>query len=167
MADDNYIAAIKGLLEELRLITIQAMAESGVPKSSDLSKSVKYYVTRDGIKMMVAEYYPYVDAGRSGTKRRAGLRRIPLDALIQWIKKNGILGRNKKSGRFITINQTAWAIQTAIYKRGINSSKPVKGKQFAQKVADNVADYTSEELVNYLAMMVADDLVEAFAPVAN
>lgn len=167
MAQDNYLEAIKGLLEELRLITIQAMAESGVPKSSDLSKSVKYYLTRDGIKMMVAEYYPYVDAGRKGTKRRAGLRRVPLDALIHWIKRNGIIGRNKKTGRFMSVNQTAWAIQTAIYKRGINSSKPVKGKAYADKVAENVGDYTSEELVNYLAMMVADDLVEAFAPVTN
>lgn len=166
MAETNYIAAIKGLLEELRQITIQAMANAGVPESSDLSKSVKYYVTKDGIKMLVAEYYPFVSEGRKGTTRRAGLRKVPIDALIQWIKKNNIIGRSKKSGRFITTNSLAFAIQTSIYKRGINSKRPVKGKKFAQTVADNVADYTANELANYLAMMVADDLVQAFESVA-
>jgi hypothetical protein len=59
MADTNYIASIKELLDDLRRITIEAMAETGVKSSSDLAKSVKFSFTKDGIKMEVAEYYSY------------------------------------------------------------------------------------------------------------
>lgn len=165
MADSNYIAAIKGLLEELRTITIMAMASTGVDKDSDLSKSVKYIITKDGIKMEVAEYYAWVDEGHKVT-RKPMVRKVPIDALIQWIKKKGLLGRSKKSGRFITFNQLAFAIQTAIYKKGIQGKVKTKGKNFAEKVANNVADYTAEELADVLALQIADELVDMFAPVA-
>lgn len=155
---DNYIANIKDLLLELQQITIAAMASTGIKKNSELSKSVKFTTTKDGIKMEVAEYYPWVSEGHL-IKRRAGLRRVPIDVLIEWIKKNNIVPTSGK-----TINQLAFAIQTSIYKKGIEGKK-VKGKGFAEKVATNVADYTAEELVDYLAIMIADDLVEAFAPV--
>jgi len=165
MADTMYIQAIKGLLEELRTITLQAMAETGVETTSDLSKSVKYVFTNDGIKMEVLEYYQYVSEGHS-IKRRARARRIPLDVLIQWIKKKRIVGRNKKNGRFITINQLAFAIQTVIWKRGIMGGVKTKGKKFAEKVANNVADYTAEELANVLAIQIANELEDMFEPVA-
>jgi len=160
-----YIQAIKGLLEELRTITLQAMAEAGVSTSSDLSKSVKYVFTKDGIKMEVAEYYPFVSEGHL-VKRRPRARKIPLDVLIQWIKKKGILGRSRKSGRFITTNQLAFAIQTAIWKKGIMGKVKTKGKKFAEKVMNSVADYTAEELANLLANEIADELVEMFEPIA-
>lgn len=161
MADTNYITSIQNLLQELQRITIMSMAETGVDKNSDLTKSVKWIITKDGIKMEVAEYYGYVSDGRKGTKRRAGLRKVPLDVLIQWIKKNNIRPYNGK-----TVNQLAFAIQNKIYLKGINSKKPVKGKGFAPLVADNVANYTSEELANVLANQIADELVDMFAPVA-
>jgi hypothetical protein len=162
--ETNYFAAIKGLLQELQQITIVAMAQTGVKSSSDLSKSVKYVLTKDGIKLLVAEYYPWVSEGHV-VKRRAGLRKVPIDALIEWIKKNGIVPRNSKTGRFQTINQMAFAVQTAIYKRGIKGGKKTKGRNYANKVADDVADYTAEELANQLALDIADELIEMFQPV--
>lgn len=157
---ENYLQDIQDLLTELREITIQSMAASGVKSTSDLSKSVQWYYTKDGVAMKVAEYYPWVSDGHK-VVRRAGVSKVPVDALIEWIKKRNIIPTGKK-----TINQLAFAIQTSIYKRGIKSKLPTKGKGYADKVAENVADYTAEELANYLATEIADDLVEMFAPVA-
>lgn len=154
---DIQLTDIKNLLIELRDITILAMAQSGVKESSNLSKSVQYVATQDGVQMKVLEYYPYVSEGRSTTKRAARVSKVPIDALIEWIKKRGITPYGNR-----TINQLAFAIQTAIYKRGLDSKRPVKGKGFADNVANDVADYTAEELANYLAEGVADDLVEMF-----
>ena len=165
MANENYIEAFKELLQELRTITITAMAQTGVKRDSDLSKSVEYVLTKDGIKMLVAEYYPYVSEGHV-TRRRARLRRIPLDVLIEWIKAKRIQPRASATGRFQTINQMAWAVQTKIYNEGIKGGKKSKGKGFAETVAEDVADYSADELADYLANMIADDLVEMFAPVA-
>jgi len=161
MANQDFIESLSSLLQELQQITIASMAETGVKPTSDLSKSVKWVVTKDGLKMMVAEYYPFVDEGRSTTKRRAMMHRIPLSVLIEWIKRNNIKPYGGK-----TTNELAWAIQTAIYKRGLNSKRKVKGKNYGDKVANNVADYTANELADTLATQIADELVDMFAPIA-
>ena len=158
MAETNYIEAIKDLLVSLQQITIEAMAQAGVKQSSDLSKSVTYSLTPDGIQMEAAEYYPWVSDGHAFS-RRARLRRVPLNVLIEWIKEKGLVPNGGK-----TINQLAWAIQTSIYQRGIRK-KMVKGKNFADTVATNVGDYTADKLADELALIIADDLVEMFAPV--
>ena len=150
MAETNYIAAIEGLLNELKQITQMTLNQSGVKQNTDLSKSVQYVVTKDGVNMLVASYYPFVSGGR-----RARIRRVPIAALIEFIKKNNIRPRGRQ-----TINQLAYAIQESIYKRGI------KAKNFEDKVATGVADYTAAALADELALLVADDLVEMFAPVA-
>lgn len=165
MAEQNYIASIKDLLEDLRQITIIAMAQAGVKEDSDLSKSVKFYLTKDGIQMRVAEYYPFVSEGHL-VKRRAGLRKVPLDALIKWIKAKGILPRSKKTGRFVTINQMAFAVQMSIWKKGISGKIKTKGKKYADTVANDVADYTATKLADVLAEAIADDLVNMFEPVS-
>jgi hypothetical protein len=141
------------------------MAQAGIKSTSDLSKSVKYVLTRDGIQMQVAEYYPYVSEGHK-IVRRARIKRIPLDVLIKWIKMKGLVPRNSKTGRFMTVNQMAWAISTSIYMKGIRGGIKTKGRGFATIVANDVADYTAEELADLLAREVADDLVKMFAPVA-
>ena len=159
MAERNYIQEIQGLLAELQQISIVAMAQTGVKKTSDLSKSVKYYITKDGIKMSVLQYYPWVSDGHL-VKRRSHVRRVPIDALVEWIKRRGLVPRGRQ-----TVNQLAFAIQTAIWKRGIKGTVKTKGKNYADLVATDVADYTAEELANYLALEIADELVDMFAPV--
>ena len=84
-----------------------------------------------------------------------------MDVLIQWIKAKNILPRNSKNGRFVTVNQMAFAVQTAIWKRGIQGKIPTIGRGFAKQVAENVADYTAEELANQMAIDIADDIVKA------
>jgi len=157
MAEKNYIGSIKDLLEDLRQITIEAMASTGIKKTSDLAKSVKFMNTRDGIAMEVNFYYPFVSEGHM-IVRPPRIKKVPLDALIQWIKANNILPRSKKSGRFVTVNQMAWAVQMSIWKRGIKSKMPTMGRGFAQVVADDVADEAALRLADELANEVLSDL---------
>lgn len=147
---EDYINAVKDLLKELQKITVMTLKKSGVEEKSDLSKSIKYVVTKDGVNMLAATYYPYVSAGR-----KANIKRVPIAPLIEWIKQYNI---KPKAGQ--TINQLAWAISTSIYQHGI------KAKKFEEKVETGVADYTALALSDELAELIADDLVDMFAPVA-
>lgn len=148
---EDYFNAIENLLTELKKITTMTLQKSGVKEKSNLSKSVQYITNKNGIQMLVASYYPYVSGGR-----KANIRRVPIAFLIDWIKRYGIKPR---SGQ--TINQLAFAIQTSIYKRGI------RAKKFEEKVETGVADYTALALSDELAEMVADDLVDMFAPLID
>mgnify|MGYP003604025386 FL=1 len=151
MADKNDITKMMvDLLQQLQKITLMTITQSGVKAKSDLAKSVKYTVTKDGIQMEVAAYYPYVSGGR-----RAMIRKVPIKDLIQWIKKYNIRPRNGQ-----TINQLAFAIQTSIYKRGI------RAKNYVDKVETGVADYTAMAIADDMAEVIADDLVDMFEPVA-
>jgi hypothetical protein len=156
MAKKDYIKPLKALLIELRKITLMAMAQAGIKQSSDLSKSVKWFVTKDGVKMEVAEYYPWVSEGRSTTRRRARVAKVPIDALIEWIKRKGLQPIGRK-----TINQLAFAIQTSIYKKGLNTNRPVQGKGYADKVVNETADFTADKLAGFLAEEIADEMVKA------
>ena len=60
-----------------------------------------------------ADYFNYVNRGRN-----AGVKRVPLTALMEWIKVRGLKGRDKK-GRFMSTTNLAWAIQTNIFKYGV------------------------------------------------
>jgi hypothetical protein len=60
-----------------------------------------------------ADYFKYVNRGRP-----AGVKKVPLTALLDWIKIRGIRGRDKK-GRFIPNLSLAFAIRQNIYKYGI------------------------------------------------
>jgi hypothetical protein len=150
MADTNYMEMITNLMQELQKITVMTLTQSGVKPNSLLAKSIQYVTTKDGVQMLAASYYPYVSGGR-----KARMRRVPIADLIPWIKQYGITPRFGQ-----TINQLAFAIQTSIYKRGI------RAKNFEDKVETGVADYASIALADELAEQVADDLVEAFEPVA-
>lgn len=166
MAQKDYIDAFRSLLEDLRQITIMAMAETGIKQESDLSKSVKYVLTKDGIKMQVLPYYPWVSSGHLA-KRRAFAHKVPIQVLIEWIKKKHLVPRHKKSGRFMTTNQFAFAIQESIYKKGINGKIKSKGKNYEELVVNNVADYSAIKLADVLAVQIADELQAMFAPVSN
>lgn len=151
MTTEEYFEVINGLLDELKKITLMTLNKSGVKENSNLSKSIEYVSNADGIQMIAASYYPYVSAGR-----KANIKRVPIQYLITWIKQYGIRPRSGQS-----INQLAYAIQTSIYKRGI------KAKSFEEKVEVGVADYTAIALADELSELIADDLVETFAPLTD
>lgn len=79
-----------------------------------------------------ADYFKYVNQGR-----KANVKRVPLTALLQWIKIRGIKGRNKK-GRFIPNLSLAFAIRENIYKYGIRPADIYdKGLDSLEQIFEN------------------------------
>jgi hypothetical protein len=70
----------------------------------------------NGEPIALIQYQDYFNNVNRG--RQAGVKRVPLNALIEWIKVRGLKGRDKK-GRFMSTTNLAWAIQTNIFKYGV------------------------------------------------
>ena len=85
--------------------------------SGKLLNSIQYSVdVQNGDPTLVISYIDYFENVNLG--RRKERKKVPISALVDWIKIRGIQGRNKK-GRFIPRLSLAFAIQTNIYKFGI------------------------------------------------
>ena len=135
-------------MKDLQDITVATIVQSGVKQQSNLAKSIKYVQIKEGLNMESNFYYPFVSAGR-----KSGIRKVPIKALIEYIKHYNLRPRNGQ-----TINQLAFAIQTHIYKSGI------KAKNFDVKVATAAGDIASVAVADDLALMIADELVDMFQP---
>lgn len=130
---------LKDLIPELNKLTIQYMTQAGVESKSNLTQSVGFEITDNGLGLMANNYWYYASQGR-----RPNTKKVPITALIDYIKRYNI---SPKSGQ--SINQLAFAIQTSIYKQGINP------KNYVDKVIDATSDLTEE--------VVADDVIELLA----
>lgn len=86
--------------------------------SGKLLNSIDYDIETDtqGNPILVISYIDYFENVNLG--RRKERKKVPISAILDWIKVRGLQGRNKK-GRFIPRLSFAFAIQTNIYKFGI------------------------------------------------
>lgn len=121
--------------------------------SGNLLNSLTYKVQGEGTDSILvityADYFKNVNLGR-----RAKVKRVPLDALLKWIKIKRIRGRDKK-GRFIKDLSLAWAVQTNIYKYGI---RPTFIYDKTLDSLEDIFDNPPPEIENEI-----NDLVEAIA----
>lgn len=98
-------------------------------RDSQLVRSFDYDVTfqeRDvktgqfqslGLILFAEDYAEFLDRGR-----RALTRKVPISALIKFIKKRNLQKSIRgRGGRFLSVNQLAFMIQNSIYKHGINA----------------------------------------------
>ena len=134
---------LTNLLPELNRITIAYMNTNGTPKNSDVSKSVQFVNTEEGIALQANYYFKYDSAGR-----KRGVRKVPIKALLEYIKARGIVPRQGQ-----TLNQLAFAIQTSIYKNGISP------KNYFDKIVNATSDVTEEVVADELAEDIADDIM--------
>lgn len=109
-------------------------------KSGMVGKSTVSFSTT-GVVLNLPEQAVYVDQGR-----RPGVRKVPIDNIIRWLKRYRILGRDRTSGKFRktseqSINSTAWAIQQAIFRHGIRA-KPFINEtlEYAEQVISQAVD---------------------------
>ena len=118
---------LKSIYQEVGGVIIDAMVyllttqgRHPLPRNSRLVEGLKYELVEEGglpvgISVLAPDYATYVDAGR-----RPFARKVPISALIEWIKRRRLQQRFKgRKGKFISINQIAFTIQNSIYKRGI------------------------------------------------
>jgi len=127
------IAAI--FLQEIRA----TMAQMGLGDSTLYDTAEARVQFPDKINIWLEDYGIYVIKGR---KKFA--RKVPIMPLIEWIKKKGIQGRNTTSGRFISVNSLAYAIQTSIFKNGI------LGRDFITPAIEGSMDIAEQMLLDFM-----------------
>jgi hypothetical protein len=92
------------LVDELR----KELAEQGHNTSKmTLSDSIRYEIVGNDLFFYARDYAKYVDSGRAKE-----VKRIPIDALAQWVELRGIATGESE------IKSMAYAIQTKIYQEG-------------------------------------------------
>lgn len=106
------------------------LEEQGHIATGNLANSIEVTIKRflDGweIQGFFLHYGKYVDTGR-----RAGVKRVPLDALIEWmrVKKMDLRGKSERS--------VAFAIQTAIFKKGIPTDGDERKKRWISRTLED------------------------------
>jgi hypothetical protein len=136
---------------------------SAAGKGGALENSIDFFVIRKGgtvtVRFKMANYGKFVDKGVSGTevtrsfkdykgetlkspfgyRKAKGHSQPPTKAFDKWIKRKGIKGRDKKTGRFISDKSLKFRIAKSIGKKGIQGisffQKPLMlgMKEFAPK----------------------------------
>lgn len=139
--DDNSIAVVREALRELcnrlREALVLELEMQGHRVTGELINSIDVAVeTMYGTISIVgrmAYYGPFVDFGRM-----PNVRRVPLDALLNWIRAKNIDLRGKKE------RQVAFQIMNAIWKRGIPSNRDQRKKRFMSGTLESQEQYIIE-----------------------
>jgi hypothetical protein len=101
-----------------------------------------------GLTIVALDYLQWLDTGR-----RPGAKKIPIAALLLFIKQRGIGQVRGKGGRFgkrtISANSLAWAIQISIFKHGI-AGRHILDPAWAlgQEVMSQLLDESALDLIS-------------------
>lgn len=136
--------ALADLVKQFMITTAQVDRSHKLLAKGGFVQSIAVEPSYDGFNIKVGEQAQYMDSGR-----KPGGKKVPLDALIKWIKRYRVGQRDKKTGKFskrkTSINSLAFAIQMAIYKRGI---KPRRFIEETLKYAEDLMkSYIEETLI--------------------
>ena len=142
--------------------------------STKLAQTIKFEVKPDAdgfvVKFYMADYGTFLDKGVSGNKKKQSYKNYenqtesspykyttkqpPPDILSKWIKKKGIKGRDKNTGRFISNLSLAFIIGRSIKRDGIKSlsffQKPLGlgMKQFGKDLLGVIAEEIKDNISN-------------------
>jgi hypothetical protein len=100
---------------DLQKVIISNLEDIDIESDSNLIKQITNTFKNDTITIELNEYVIFVDSGRNPL-----VRRVPIKALIDWIRRYRI--------KFDNLNeiQTAYVIQSSIYKKGIRPRPVLK-----------------------------------------
>jgi len=147
--------------------------------STSLGDSIRFKVTKEeggfSTKFYMDDYGQFLDKGVSGNKVKQSYvnydgkkksspgkgytnQHPPTGILEKWIKRKGLKGRNKKSGRFITNESFAFAIAKSIQKKGI------KSLSFFQKPLGLEFKKLEKDFLKILTLDIRSNLVEFYRP---
>lgn len=147
MIEQQFRDFIRGILKALKAQTINIGKYQALRPDSKLINSFDVRVRPDfqAIQFLAFDYLQWVELGR-----RAGVRKVPIRALIDWIVRYNISSPN------MTTNQLAYAIQTNIYKYGIEP-RPMLD-MMAETMTEILVDRAGKELEK----SIADEFIKAF-----
>jgi hypothetical protein len=161
MSDKDLYNAIlntagKAIVDEMKKLMIKPVrrksgGQSYPMKKGALYNSIKHTVKNNVLDILSNDYAEYVDKGRF-----SGGKKVPIQALVKWIKNNNIRPRNNKTGRFTTVIGMAFAIQTNIFKYGITERNFIKP---AMKMGEALVD----ELIDINFGNKIDEILEQIA----
>jgi len=154
----NVIAdRLKPLCVHLEQVIKAELADQGHIATGKLRDSIKVSVSKALLGFDIVgtgeKYGQYVDRGRA-----AGMKRVPIQALVAWIRVKGIPLRGRKE------IDMAWAIQTNIWKYGIPTDKDPRKKQFIsrtlegniEKIRTDIREVVGDLMTVYLHNIIQD-----------
>lgn len=128
---DKQLKEVADAIKEFMFAELELNSKHKIRRDkSGLWEKTQVTFTSDGGKITIPDYAFQLDQGR-----RPGVRLVPLEDLIKWLKRYRILGRTRPSGKFKatsqdSINSAAVAIQKAIFRNGI------KARPFLEKTLE-------------------------------
>ena len=146
---------------------------------TSLGNSIRFTVTAEeggfSTKFYMAEYGQFLDKGVSGNKKKQSYinydgkkvkspgkgyttQHPPTGIIEKWIKRKGLKGRNKKTGRFIKDKSFAFAIAKSIQKKGI------KSLSFFQKPLGLQFNKLEKDMLKILTLDIKSYLTEFYRP---
>ena len=146
---------------------------------TSLGNSIRFTVTAEeggfSTKFYMAEYGQFLDKGVSGNKEKQSYinydgkkvkspgkgyttQHPPTSIIEKWIKRKGLKGRNKKTGRFIKDKSFAFAIAKSIQKKGI------KSLSFFQKPLGLQFNKLEKDMLKILTLDIRSYLTEFYRP---
>ena len=120
--------------------------------ANELKQDVTSFLDRYELTIYMNDYGQYVDTGR-----KAGARRVPIDALIEWLQVKKFAGTDKQ------LRQIAFAIQTKIFQEGIPTAGSFafsENQRRTEWLTRTVID-KQEYITNTISQIVEDDFSAA------
>lgn len=112
---DTLKQVLDSLSRDVELVVKQVWKNSGLKSNSNLLKSISVETgINNQLVIYAADYAKYYSEGRKKFSRK-----IPLDALISYIKKNNFQSSD------LSVNQLAFIIQRSIYLHGISAKNVI------------------------------------------
>lgn len=112
MIYDKSIRVARQIGDKLLIEFAKELTRNGKVATGTLLDSLEHKLVFDNdqlfIELIFEDYGQYVDRGR-----RRGTRKVPIDALVEWIISRGIASFDAE------VRSIAFAIQTEIFRRGI------------------------------------------------
>ena len=126
------------------------LIQQGHKATGNLIDSVKVHATDFQIIGESIFYGEYVERGRKAKEKR-----VPIDALIQWIEDKNFSVANDAEKKSI-----AFAIQAKIYKEGIPTKNSMKYSKNGrrQKYLSTVLDNNKDKIRTYINNYVSDKI---------
>jgi hypothetical protein len=131
----------KEIINELN-VAAQAVMYTYKLGDTDLMRSIEWRYKDDLWVLWANDYFKFLNDGR-----RPGTKKIPVYALIKWLKKRNIQPRKK-----MTYNQLAYVISNSIYKIGI------KPRKFGDPIINISSDILSEYIAETLSWQIVNQL---------